>query len=137
MNQMTPHAFERPAGRDLGLAMRRGFMGRCPKCGKGELFRAYLKVNARCPACGEDLSHQRADDAPPYITMLIVGHVIVGGVLVAEDMWPQSPLWLDAFIWLWLTFILSLALLPRVKGALVGYQWALRMHGFGGPGDES
>lgn len=100
------------------------------------MYRAYLKVNPRCPACGEDLSHQRADDAPPYITMLIVGHLIVGGVLAAEELFPQSPLWIDALIWLWLTLVLSLALLPRVKGALIGYQWAMRMHGFGGHEDE-
>jgi uncharacterized protein (DUF983 family) len=135
MSQTLPHAVAAEPQRDLGLATRRGFMGRCPNCGKGELFRSYLKVDPRCPVCNEDLSHQRADDAPPYLTMLIVGHVIVAGVLAAEDVFPQSPLWLDALIWLWLTLVLSLALLPRIKGALVGYQWALRMHGFGGQED--
>jgi uncharacterized protein (DUF983 family) len=137
MSQTLPNAATVEPQRDLGFAMRRGFMERCPNCGQGKLFRSYLKVNPRCPSCSEDLSHQRADDAPPYITMLIVGHVIVAGVLAAEDVFPQSPLWLDALIWLWLTLVLSLALLPRVKGALVGYQWALRMHGFGGHGDEA
>jgi uncharacterized protein (DUF983 family) len=132
MNNAAPAAIQQPAARNLGLALRRGFLGRCPNCGKGRLFRAYLKVNDACPVCHEDLSHQRADDAPPYITMLVVGHIVVAGVLAAEDMWPQAPMWLSAIIWLWLTFVLSLALLPRVKGALVGYQWALRMHGFGG-----
>ncbi len=78
MSQALPNVAAEPR-RDLGLAMRRGFMGRCPNCGKGKLFRAYLKVNPRCPSCDEDFSHQRADDAPPYLTMLIVGHVIVAG----------------------------------------------------------
>jgi uncharacterized protein (DUF983 family) len=128
----SPTADDRTAPRDLGSAVRRGFIGRCPNCGKGGLFRAYLKVVDACPVCGEDLHHQRADDAPPYITMLIVGHIVVAGVLAAEEAWPQSPMWLGAIVWIWLTFILSLLLLPRVKGALVGYQWALRMHGFGG-----
>ncbi len=137
MSQSTQTVFAAAPARNLGQAMRRGFVGRCPNCGEGRLFRAYLKVAPRCPTCGEDLSHQRADDAPPYITMLIVGHVVVAGVLAAEDIFPQSPLWLDALIWLWLTLMLSLALLPRVKGALVGYQWALRMHGFGGHQDET
>jgi uncharacterized protein (DUF983 family) len=118
--------------RDLGLAMRRGLAGLCPNCGKGPLFRAYLKVSAACPVCGEDLSHQRADDAPAYITMLIVGHLVVAGVLAGEEFWPRAPLWLALLIWLWVTVGLSLIILPRVKGALVGYQWALRMHGFGG-----
>jgi uncharacterized protein (DUF983 family) len=136
MSRALPNAIAAEPQRALGLAMRRGFMERCPNCGRGKLFRSYLKVSPNCPACNEDLSHQRADDAPPYLTMLIVGHVIVAGVLAAEDLFPQSPLWLDALIWLWLTLILSLALLPRIKGALVGYQWALRMHGFGGREDE-
>jgi uncharacterized protein (DUF983 family) len=123
--------------RDLGLAVRRGFIGRCPNCGKGHMFRAYLKVVDSCPVCGEDLHHQRADDAPPYITMLVVGHIVVAGVLTAEEAWPNSPMWIGAIVWIWLTFVLSLLLLPRVKGALVGYQWALRMHGFGGPEKET
>ena len=133
MTQISyPAANDRAAKRDVGIAVRRGFLERCPNCGKGRLFRAYLKVVDACPVCAEELYHQRADDAPPYITMLIVGHIVVAGVLAAEEAWPQSPMWLGAIIWIWLTFVLSLLLLPRVKGALVGYQWALRMHGFGG-----
>lgn len=128
-----PPANDVAAHRELGTAVRRGFMQRCPNCGEGRLFRAYLKVVDSCPVCGEDLHYQRADDAPPYITMLVVGHIVVAGVLAAEEAWPNSPMWLGAIVWIWLTFVLSLLLLPRVKGALVGYQWALRMHGFGGP----
>jgi uncharacterized protein (DUF983 family) len=119
--------------RELGSALWRGLIGRCPNCGEGHMFRAYLKVVDSCPVCREDLSQQRADDAPPYLTMLIVGHVVVAGVLAADEIWPNSPLWLSFIVWIWVTFVLSLLLLPRVKGALVGYQWALRMHGFGGP----
>ena len=134
MTQIIEATASNGAGqRSLGQATRRGFMERCPNCGKGRLFRAYLKVVDACPVCGEDLHHQRADDAPPYITMLVVGHIVVAGVLAAEEAWPDSPMWIGAIVWIWLTFILSLLLLPRVKGALVGYQWALRMHGFGGP----
>ena len=63
-------------GRDPWRAMRRGFVGRCPNCDRGHIFRAYLKVRDRCEVCGEELSHHRADDAPPYVTILIVAHVI-------------------------------------------------------------
>lgn len=117
--------------RDVGRSMWRGFLMRCPHCGKGHLFRAYLKVADNCTECGEDFSHQRADDAPPYFVMFIVGHLIVAAVLMVEiDYAP--PLWLHALLWIPLTIILSLALLPRVKGAIIGLQWAARMHGFGG-----
>ena len=73
------------ARRDLGLAVRRGFLGRCPHCGKGPMFRAYLKVNDVCPNCGEELFHQRADDAPPYITIFVVGHIVGSLMLLAEE----------------------------------------------------
>ena len=100
------------------------------------MFRAYLKVVDACPVCGEDLSHQRADDAPAYVTMLIVGHFIVAGIFAAEEFWPNLPLLPLALAWSALAALGSLSLLPRVKGALVGYQWAMRMHGFGGPEKE-
>jgi uncharacterized protein (DUF983 family) len=112
-------------------AVRRGAARRCPACGEGALYRAYLKVADRCPKCAEELHHHRADDAPPYFTMLIVGHLIVGGVLMVEDYFHPNY-WLHIVMWFPLTIALSLWLLPRVKGALVGLQWALRMHGFAG-----
>jgi len=124
------------ARRPLGQAMRRGFVGRCPHCGVGRMFRAYLKVVDSCPVCGEDLSPQRADDAPAYLTMLVVGHFIVIGIMSEDELFPNAPWLLIAGLWSLLAIGVSLAILPRIKGALVGYQWAMRMHGFGGPGKE-
>lgn len=123
-------AIEAPA-RPIIRSLWRGALRRCPNCGDGKMFHAYLKVSDECPACGEELHHQRADDAPPYIVITIVAHVVVGALLSAE-MTYQPPVWLHMAIWLPLTVVLSLLLLPPVKGALVGLQWALRMHGFGG-----
>ena len=120
--------------RDYMRAMWRGFSERCPNCGKGRLFGKYLKVLDACPACGEALHHHRADDAPAYFTILIVGHFIVGGALSLER-GLSPPTWVHLAIWLPLTLIGTLLLLPRVKGALVGLQWALYMHGFDGPGN--
>jgi uncharacterized protein (DUF983 family) len=116
--------------RDIWLSLRRGLAGHCPACGKGKMFRAYLKVNDTCPACGEELFHHRADDAPPYFTILIVAHVIGGMMLMVEETAPDLPLWLHILAWPSLTLALSLVLLPIVKGALIAHQWALRMHGF-------
>jgi len=95
------------------------------------MYGAFLKVASRCPSCGEALHHHRADDAPPYFTTLILGHILVAGVLALEQTFAP-PTWVHAAIWGPLTIVLSLLLLPRIKGALVGLQWALRMHGFGG-----
>jgi uncharacterized protein (DUF983 family) len=126
---MIEYGMEARERRDTGLSIWRGILGRCPNCGKGHLFRAYLKVADRCESCGEDLHHHRADDAPPYFTMFIVGHVVVGAILATEVAYHPA-IWIHMAIWLPLTVILSLWLLPRVKGAVVGLQWATRMHGF-------
>ncbi len=121
--------------RPVGLAIRRGIGGRCPACGEGRLYRAYLKPVDSCRACGEPLHHQRADDAPAYFTILIVGHFIVAGVLASEFVAPDSPVWVPALVWSAGALAVSLWLLPRVKGALIGMQWANRMHGFGSESD--
>ncbi|GBD48184.1 DUF983 domain-containing protein [Methylopila sp. Yamaguchi] len=122
----------RPVARSMG----RGLMLRCPACGEGRLFRAYLKVVDACENCGEELHHQRADDAPPYVVITIVAHVVVAGLLAVEVAY-KPEVWVHLVLWMPLTIILSLALLPPVKGALVGLQWALRMHGFGGEDDSA
>jgi uncharacterized protein (DUF983 family) len=81
--------------------------------------------------CGEDLSPARADDAPAYLTLLIVSHVAGAGVLTSEESWPAASMMTTVIVWLTVAIVLSLALLPRMKGAVVGQQWALGMHGFG------
>src|ERR1700742_4796879 len=116
--------------RSVATAMRRGAAHRCPACGQGSMYRAYLKVADACPACGEALHHHRADDAPPYFTMLIVGHIVIGAALLLEQT-LAPPQWVHLVLWIPLTLVLSLVLLPHIKGALVGLQWAFRMHGFG------
>jgi len=115
--------------RPLSLSLRRGFGGQCPHCGQGKLFRAYLKVADECSACHENFTAQRADDLPAYIVLFIVGHIVVG-LLMSTDMEGNWPLWVHMVLWPALTLFLSLAMLQPVKGAVVGLQWALRMHGF-------
>lgn len=111
-------------------SLRRGFAMRCPKCGEGRIYGSFLKVNDRCPVCSEEFLHHRADDAPAYFTILIVGHVVVAGLLWSEQTF-MPPMWVQMAIWVPLLLVLSLTLLPRIKGALIAYQWAQRMHGFG------
>ncbi|WP_248304461.1 DUF983 domain-containing protein [Breoghania sp. L-A4] len=115
--------------RNLKQAMFRGMMCRCPACGKGSAFGKYLKVAHACEACGEELHHHRADDAPPYFTVLILGHILIPLVLAVEVAFVPA-LWLHMAIWIPLSIALTLAVLPPVKGTLVGLQWALYMHGF-------
>jgi uncharacterized protein (DUF983 family) len=120
--------------RPLWTAMKRGFLGRCPHCGEGKLFRSFLKTVDRCERCHEEMHHHRADDLPAYLVVVIVGHIVVGAFMGVEATSTLST-WQHLAIWVPLTIVLALALLRPVKGAVVGLQWALYMHGFGGEHD--
>lgn len=119
--------------RPLRQAMLRGALGRCPACGQGRLFKGYLTVNASCAHCGEEFHHQRADDGPAYLTILLVSHL--GAPLLLAVYMMYRPSAMSMLIGFSLgAIVLSLGLLPRIKGGFIGFQWARRMHGFGQPG---
>jgi uncharacterized protein (DUF983 family) len=117
------------AKRDVWASIKRGFRGRCPRCGEGKLFRAFLKVDNNCSVCGLDFTPHRADDLPAYLVIVIVGHIVVPTALLIETNY-SPPVALQLAIYLPFTLVASLLLLQPVKGAVVGMQWALRMHGF-------
>ncbi len=115
--------------RDVWGSIKRGFRGRCPRCGEGKLFRAFLKVDNNCSVCDLDFTPHRADDLPAYLVIVIVGHIVVPTALMIETDY-SPPVWLQLAVYLPFVLFASLALLQPVKGAVVGMQWALRMHGF-------
>jgi uncharacterized protein (DUF983 family) len=108
----------------MALGMRRGAALHCPNCGQGKLYRRYLKVQD-CPICGNPNSLYPADDAPPYFTILIVGHLVVAPLLFFPWIW-QADTVLVVGTTLPALLILTLLLLPVVKGAVVGAHWALK-----------
>lgn len=106
------------------LGLKRGALGRCPNCGDGRLFGAYLKVRPVCEACGHDNGRYPSDDAPPYFTILIVGHLVVAPLLAFQVIWT-IPTGLLLAILLPALAALTLTVLPIVKGAVVGVLWSL------------
>lgn len=132
---MKQHIYGARPQRNTAQAMWRGFLGRCPHCGEGKLFRAFLKTVDSCEACGEEYHHHRADDLPAYLVVVVVGHIVVGAFMGVETMFDLA-LWQHLAIWGLVTVIMALALLQPTKGAIVGLQWALYMHGFGGEVDH-
>ena len=107
-------------------AMRRGLFGHCPACGQGALFYRYLKVSPDCPRCGHDLDQYPSDDGPAYFTILLVGHVVVAPLLIFPFIW-KAPVALVVPGVLIPLFVLTLLVLPRVKGAVIGLLYALRV----------
>jgi len=123
------HPVAEPRARPIWQSLGRGFRHMCPSCGQGRIFGQFLKVADHCGACDEALHHHRADDAPPYFTIFIVGHLIVPPLMWLEVA-AKPALWVHLLLWAPLAVALTLVLLPAVKGAVVGLQWANRMHGF-------
>ncbi|SPJ25247.1 DUF983 domain-containing protein [Palleronia abyssalis] len=115
--------------RPVRSALTRGFRCKCPNCGSGPLLRGYLKLRPTCIVCGEDLSSARADDGPAYLTILIVGHLMAPFMHWIFVAFRPDPIVL-ATIFCTACVGLSLYLLPRIKGMIVGLQWSKKMHGF-------
>jgi len=116
--------------RNAKTAVMRGLRRTCPNCGKGRLFSGYLKVQDNCPVCREELHHHRADDGPAYLTILVVGHIMAPMIHVVFTKFRPDPIVMATGFTIGCV-ALSLYLLPRLKGLVVGIQWAKRMHGFG------
>ena len=121
--------------RKKSSAIWRGMQGQCPACGTKTLWRKYLKVEDDCASCGLHLGGHQADDAPPYFTIFIVGHIIVPIALIVERLYTP-PLYIHALLFTVLAVLVSLISLPLVKGGVVGLQWALRLHGFASESSE-
>ena len=109
-------------------ALLRGLGRRCPGCGEKPAFRNYLKQVTVCEGCGAALGEISADDIPPYVTIFIVGHIIVPLILVVEQVYEPAE-WLQMAVWPTLTLLLTLALLPFIKGGVLGVMWSLSMKG--------
>ena len=119
----------------LLTAMGRGLMGRCPSCGIGRVFDGFLRVVPECEHCHAPLGLARADDAPPYFTILIVGHLVVAPALCFSFIWTWPAAWVLA-VTLPAIMAATLLLLPRVKGAVIGAQWAIKQNDGEVPGAE-
>jgi uncharacterized protein (DUF983 family) len=107
-------------------ALGRGLLGRCPACGKAHVFNGFLRVVAECPQWGAPLGLARADDAPPYFTILITGHIVLPLMFIVDRM-GEPPIWVMSAIFLPLTLLLAVGLLRPIKGGTVGLMLNLIM----------
>ena len=126
---MTDTSLPDQEERNWKPAVAKGLRLKCPNCGKGALLHSYLKVNDACENCGQELHHQRADDGPAYLTIIIVGHILGFAMHILYANFKPEPLTFALSLSA-VAVVSSLLLLPRMKGLMVAYQWAKRMHGF-------
>ena len=107
-------------------AVTRGLSGRCPRCGEGRVYYRYLKVSPACAVCGLDLDSYPSDDGPAYFTILLVGHLVVAPLLLFPIIWHAPVAVIVPATLIPLTG-LTLLILPRVKGAVIGALFALKV----------
>lgn len=117
--------------RDWRSAMRRGTRGRCPACGEAALFGRFLKPVGDCPACGQNWTLHSADDMPAYLVVLVIGHILVPFVVAANLRFDIST-GVQMVLWPAIALLLAMVMIQPAKGAVIGFQWARRMHGFSG-----
>ena len=134
INQVTPQPQEIEPARPIFQSMTRGIAGKCPACGSGKLFKRGLKVEENCDVCHEELLHHRADDLPAYLNIFIIGHVVVALTMIVMD-YKIFEMWTLMGLASILAVALAFILMRPLKGMVVGAQWAMRMHGFGGHDD--
>ncbi len=109
-------------------AIFRGWRKRCPGCGEVPLYRKFLKQIETCPNCSSELGRIRADDFPPYLTIIVVGHIIVPLIVMTEKYYAP-PTWVHMVTWLPMIVVLMLIFLPRLKGCAIGMMLKLGLTG--------
>ena len=107
-------------------AIGRGLLGRCPSCGQSHLFNGFLKVRDRCQGCAAPLGLARADDAPPYLTILLVAHLLVPAMFIVDRTYTPDE-WLMTAVFVPVAAALSLGLLRPIKGGVVGVMLKLNL----------
>jgi len=116
-------------------AILRGTMGKCPRCGEAKLFTKFLKADPCCPSCGQDWTRHQADDFPPYVSILITGH-IMAPVIIELGSNDRLPMWAKLALGLVIASVLLMGLLQPAKGAIIALQWWIGMHGFSPAGRD-
>ncbi len=119
----TERGFSMPP---MPTAIGRGLLGRCPSCGKSHIFNGFLKVRDACQGCNAPLGLARADDAPPYLTILIVAHLIVPAMYMVDRAYAPAVSWMTA-IFVPMAAVLALGLLRPIKGGVVGVMMKLNL----------
>lgn len=115
----------------LGAALWRGIKGKCPRCGETHLFARFLKPVERCRRCSQNWTLHAADDFPPYIAILLTGH-IMAPVIIELGLHTALPGWAMMLIVAVMAVALLVALLQPAKGGVIALQWWLGLQGFAG-----
>jgi uncharacterized protein (DUF983 family) len=102
-----------------------GWRGLCPRCGKGHMFKSWLKVTDRCEACGLDYRFAAPDDGPAFFSLCIIALPLIF-VVVWIQVAFDPPAWVHLVTSLPLMAAGCLLPLRPIKGWLVASQYVNR-----------
>ncbi len=102
--------------------LKTGLGGKCPRCGKGNLFAGYLTVAKSCSNCGLSFSFADSGDGAAWFVMLFACVFGVGSILGVEVAY-SPPYWVHVLIAIPMLIIIPMVLLRPVKGMFLAQQW--------------
>jgi uncharacterized protein (DUF983 family) len=100
----------------------RGIACKCPRCGKGSIYKGFLTLRPACDSCGLDFAFMDSGDGPAIFMIMIAGAIVVGAALIVEIKY-QPPFWLHAVLWLPLILATTLLPLRAMKSLLIALQY--------------
>nr|WP_321441792.1 DUF983 domain-containing protein [uncultured Hyphomonas sp.] len=105
------------------VALARALRLKCPSCGQGALYRAYLKPVDTCACCGAPLGQVPSEDGPAWLTVLMLAPFLVAVTFFVSM--SSLPLWISLpGAALAVTGLVMLAL-PRVKAGWIAVLWSM------------
>ena len=103
-------------------ALAAGLKARCPRCGKGALFRTGLVLRDTCERCGLSFAFADSGDGPAVFGILILGFVVLGAALMLEFK-VGPPVIVHVIVWGGLTPLVAFFLLRVLKATLIALQF--------------
>ena len=103
-------------------AILRGLTCKCPRCGRGKLFKGFIDIAPACESCGLDYGFTDAGDGPAVFIILIAGFAVVFIALIIEVKY-EPPFWLEALISVPMVLAATLFPLRSTKSLLISLQY--------------
>lgn len=108
--------------------MRAAFKCKCPKCGKGSLYKSgplAVDVVKECSSCGLDFTKNDSADGPAVFLIFVLGFLLVPLALIFENIFAP-PLWVHAVVWTIVALFLTLGSLKPIKSYIIALQFKHR-----------
>jgi uncharacterized protein (DUF983 family) len=105
-------------------ALSTGLKGKCPRCGRGNLFDGFLTVAKGCTSCGLDYGFADAGDGAAWFVMLFTCIFGVGSILGFEIAY-SPPWWVHVLVAIPVLIIVPTLMLRPMKGVLLAQQWKM------------